>query len=93
MHIFNQRDEKDFGKDLLEFEKQSDILIEKGASELEHSKRKVYYDKFQEIIADECPMIYLYSPLRLVAMRNRVGNVVPTLLGGAVHNPAEIYIK
>lgn len=93
LHIFNQRDEKDFGKDLLEFEKQSDILIEKGASELEHSKRKVYYDKFQEIIADECPMIYLYSPLRLVAMRNRVGNVVPTLLGGAVHNPAEIYIK
>lgn len=93
LHIFNQRDEKDFGKDLLDFEKQSDILIEQGASELEHSKRKVYYDKFQEIIADECPMIYLYSPLRLVAMRNRVGNVVPTLLGGAVHNPAEIYIK
>lgn len=93
LHIFNQRDEKDFGKDLLEFEKQSDILIEQGASELEHSKRKVYYDKFQEIIADECPMIYLYSPLRLVAMRNRVGNIVPTLLGGVVHNPAEIYIK
>lgn len=93
LHIFNQRDEKDFGKNLLEFEEQADILIEKGASELEHSKRKVYYDKFQEIIADECPLIYLYSPLRLVAVRNRVGNVVPTLLGGAVHNPAEIYIK
>ena len=56
-------------------------------------KRKIYYDKYQEILADECPMIYLYSPLRLIAVRNRVGNVYPTILGGMVHNTSELYIN
>ena len=59
----------------------------------EFEKRKIYYDKYQEILADECPMIYLYSPLRLIAVRNRVGNVYPTILGGMVHNTSELYIK
>lgn len=93
LHIFNQREEKDFNKGLFDFEKEIDILFDKGASELEHNKRKIYYDKMQEIVYAECPMIYLYSPLRLIAVRNRVGNVYPTLLGGAIHNVSELYIK
>lgn len=93
LHIFNQREDKDFGKNLFDFEKEIDLLVDKGASEIEHEKRKVYYDKMQEVIYDERPMIYLYSPLRLVAVRNRVGNIYPTLLGGVIHNIPEIYIK
>lgn len=93
LHIFNQRDEKHFNQGLLDFEKKLDTLIEQGASELEHEKRKIYYDKYQEIVAEENPMIYLYSPLRLMAVRNRVGNIYPTNLGGVVHNLPELYIK
>lgn len=93
LHIFNQREEENFNKDLFDFEKKIDFLFDKGASELEHDKRKIYYDEFQEIVAEECPMIYLYSPLRLMAVKNSVGNIYPTLLGGVVHNVPEIYIK
>lgn len=93
LHIFNQRDEKDYNKGLLPFEKEMDLIFDKGAAELEFEKRKVYYDKYQEIIAEERPMIYLYSPLRLMAVRNRVGNISPTVLGGVIHNIPEIYIK
>ncbi|MCR5260830.1 MAG: ABC transporter substrate-binding protein [Candidatus Gastranaerophilales bacterium] len=93
LHIFNQRDENDYNKEMLDFERKVDVLFDKGASELEYEKRKIYYDEFQEIIADECPMIYLYSPLRLIAVKNRVGNVYPTILGGVIHNLPELYIK
>ncbi|MBQ2645560.1 ABC transporter substrate-binding protein [bacterium] len=93
LHIFNQREEKDYNKQLLDFEKETDFLFEKGASELEYEKRKIYYNKFQEIIAKERPMIYLYSPLRLMAVKNRIGNIQPTLIGGVIHNIPEIYIK
>ncbi len=93
LHIFNQRNENEYGKDLFDFEKKLDEIFDKGAVELQYEKRKIYYDKYQEIIADECPMIYLYSPLRLIAVKNRVGNIYPTLLGGVIHNPAELYIK
>ena len=77
----------------MDFEKELDTLIEQGASELEHEKRKIYYDKYQEIVAEENPMIYLYSPLRLMAVRNRVGNIYPTNLGGVIHNLPELYTK
>lgn len=93
LHIFNQREEKDFDKDLFDFEKETDYLYDKGAAELEYEKRKYYYDKFQEIITDERPMIYLYSPLRLMAVRNKIGNIQPTILGGVIHNIPELYIK
>ena len=93
LHIFNQRNEDEFGRDLFDFERKIDEIFDKGAAELEFEKRKIYYDKYQEILADECPMVYLYSPLRLIAVRNRVGNVYPTILGGMTHNPTELYIK
>lgn len=93
LHIFNQRHEHEFDKDLLDFEQKIDEIFDKGASELEFDKRKIYYDQYQEILAEECPMIYLYSPLRLIAIKNRIGNVYPTVLGGITHNPSELYIK
>jgi peptide/nickel transport system substrate-binding protein len=93
LHIFNQRTEKELNLNLLPFEKELDNIFDKGAAELDFNKRKYYYDKYQEIISEECPMIYLYSPLRIFAVRNRIGNIYPTLLGGVVHNPEEIFIK
>jgi len=93
LHIFNQRTEENLGKNVLPFEEQIDEIFEKGAAELNFEKRKKYYDKYQQIIYDERPVVYLYSQLRLIAVRNRIGNVYPTVLGGAIHNIAEIYVK
>ena len=93
IHFFNQRDENHLGKNILPFEKQLDEAFEKGAAELDFEKRKKYYDRYQQIIYYERPVVYLYSQLRLVAVKNRMGNVCPTVLGGAVHNLPEIYVK
>ena len=56
------------------------------------NKRKVFYDKYQEIIAEENPMLYLYAPLNIYALRNKVKNVYPTKIGGVIHSLSEIYI-
>ena len=92
LHMFNQRGEDDFNKGLLSWEKELDYLFEKGATALTFNERKKYYDRYQEIIYNEKPMIYLYSPLRITAIRNKFKNVYPTSLGGVLHNIEEIYI-
>ena len=92
LHVFNQRTEENYGKNVLQFEKDINEIYEKAASELNFEKRKEYYDRYQEIVYQQRPLIYLYSQLRLIAVRNRIGNVYPTVLGGAVHNLPEIYV-
>ena len=93
LHMFNQRSEKDFNKGLFDWEKELDYLFEKGATALTFDERKKYYDRYQEIIYNEKPMIYLYSPLRITAIRNKFKNIYPTSLGGVIHNIEEIYIN
>ena len=92
LHMFNQRNSNEFGQNLLPWEKELDYLFEKGAIAISFADRKKYYDRYQEIIYDEKPMIYLYSPLRITAIKNKFKNVYPTSLGGVLHNLEEIYI-
>lgn len=95
LHMFNQRSPDDLqGSDkLLNYEKELDELFEKGASHLDFKDRKKIYDQYQQVIYDNLPMIYLYSPLRIIAVRNRLGNINPTILGGVLYNLEDIYIK
>lgn len=93
LHMFNQRSQNDFGKNILPWEKELDFLFEKGATALTFASRKKFYDRYQEIIYNEKPMIYLYSPLRITAIRNKFKNVYPTSLGGVIHNIEEIYVE
>ena len=74
------------------WEKELDDIIEKGALELDFNKRKQIYDKYQEIIYNEKPIIYLYSPLIITAVRTKIKNLHPTALGGTMHNIDELYI-
>ena len=87
MRFPNDKEDK-----LLDWEKQIDDIIEQGALELDYNKRKVIYDKYQQIIYDEKPFIYLYSPLTITAVRNKIKNLYPTPLGGTLHNLYELYI-
>ena len=45
-----------------------------------------------KIIFEEKPIIYLYSPIRITAIRKKIKNIFPTPLGGLIHNLDEIYI-
>lgn len=92
LHMYNQRKPEEAGINVLPWEKELDYLFEKGATALTFKDRKKFYDRYQEIIYNEKPMIYLYSPIRISAIRNKFKNVYPTSLGGVIHNIEEIYV-
>ena len=95
LHQFNKRlkdDDKSTDK-LLPFEKELDEIFTKGALELDFNKRKKIYDRYQQIIHDENPMIYLYAPINISAIRNKVKNIYPTKLGGLIYDMAQIYVE
>lgn len=93
LHLFNMRKQNEFNTDILDWEEKLDKIIDDGALELDYNKRKIIYDKYQQIIYDNRPIIYLYSPLTIVAIRNNIKNIYPTQLGGTVHNLEELYIE
>jgi len=73
------------------WEKEIDDIFERAACELENAKRKVLYDRWQMIVSEEVPVVYLVNPAALYAVRNRFGNLRPTGYGGVFHNIEEIY--
>lgn len=75
------------------WEKRLDEIYDQAAGELDENKRKVLYDEFQVIAAQEVPMIYTVLASNIYAVRNRFGNLKPSAYAGAFHNIEEIYIK
>ena len=73
------------------WEAEIDKLYIEGAQELDEAKRKKIYDKWQEIVGEEQPLIYTVTPDSLVAMKNKFGNIKPTAYGGVTWNIEEIY--
>lgn len=92
LHLFNMRGEGETAK-LLPWEKQLDEIFDAAALELDFDKRRALYEEYQQLIYNEKPLIYLYSPLRIYAVRKKFGNLHPTEIGGVMHNIEEIYIK
>ena len=73
-----------------DWEKEIDRLMIAGAQELDENKRKQIYAKFQNIVQEELPVIYLVNPLSLTAVRNRVKGIKYSALGGAFWNIYEL---
>lgn len=92
LHMFNQRTPQEGKIGELPWEKELNKCYIKGALETDFANRKKYYDKYQEIVYNQKPMIYIYSPVRIVALRNKFKNIYPSSLGGITHNIEEIYI-
>ena len=94
LHMFNKRTPNDLKESdkILDFEKELETLFKKGALELNFKKRKQIYDKYQEIVAKENPMVYLYAPLNIIAIRKKVKNIFPTKTMGLIHSMSELYI-
>ncbi|MDR1168122.1 MAG: ABC transporter substrate-binding protein [Heliobacteriaceae bacterium] len=93
LHVFNQRLEKDRRSKRLPYEARIDELFKQGALAVKFEDRKKYYDEYQKIVYDEKPFIYIYSPIRIAAMRKKFKNVFPSSLGGLTHNVEEIYAE
>jgi peptide/nickel transport system substrate-binding protein len=103
LHMFDQRspgpDEKIVAPDARPWEKEIDSCFDKGATTFDEAQRHKYFDRYQELAFEKQPFIYLFSSLDITAMRNKIGNYLPTPLGvgspprGSMHNLEEIFIK
>ena len=89
LHMFNMGVPKD---ERFDWEKELDNLFEEGALKIKYEDRKPIYDRYQEIIYEENPIIYLYSPMQLYAIRKKIKNVFPSALNGLLYNLDEVYI-
>lgn len=81
------------GWEATDWELEIDRLFEAGVKELDESKRKEIYGRFQEIVAEQVPFIYLVNQLSLEAVRDRIENIKFSALGGAFWNLYELEVK
>lgn len=68
-----------------------DALLERGRKTCQQSERKVAYDRMQEILAEEQPLIFLYFRDMLPVVATRVRGIVPGPIG-IEHNMSEWYV-
>ena len=61
---------------------EADAIIDKIIKTTDDNERLRLYMEFQEMINEEQPWLYLYSPVQGLAVHKRFGNVIPT-----VHRP------
>jgi peptide/nickel transport system substrate-binding protein len=74
-----------------------EVLVDRyfrlGATTVDQNRRREYYNKFQEVVAEQVPVIYTTIPNAYVAVRNKFGNIRYTAYGGPFWNFPVIYIK
>lgn len=58
-----------------------DRLLDEGAATYDRNKRKEYYDKFQEIIAEDQPYTFLYVAYSLPIINARFHGIKPAPIG------------
>ena len=75
------------------WEAQVDRYFDLAATTVNQNQRKEYYNKYQEIIAEQVPVVYTAIPNAYDAVRNKFGNIKYTAFGGAFWNFPVIYIK
>ena len=60
---------------------EADEMLVKGRSTFDQKERKKYYDRFQEILAEDQPYTFLYVPDALVITHNRFRGIEPAPIG------------
>ncbi|HDQ04236.1 MAG TPA: peptide-binding protein [Deltaproteobacteria bacterium] len=68
-----------------------DALLEKARSAFDERKRKKYYDRFQEILAEDQPYTFLYVPDELTIINRRFRGIEPAPIGLG-HNFIKWYV-
>jgi peptide/nickel transport system substrate-binding protein len=86
LHMFNQKLPSSKKWEAQDWEKDIDNLFEEGATTLDEIKRKEIYDKYQVIVAEKLPYIYIANRIQLYPVRNHFFNVNVTPIGGPVWN-------
>ncbi|MBV9396752.1 MAG: ABC transporter substrate-binding protein [Bryobacterales bacterium] len=76
------------------WEAEIDQLMEKQMVTLNPSERRKQYERVQEIVAEQVPMIFLVTPNVVVAQRGNVGNFRPAVMDHfTLWNSSELYLR
>jgi len=64
-----------------------DELLERGRSSCVEAERKKYYDRLQEVLAEEQPLVFLYFRDALPVVSSRIHGIVPAPNGIKYNSP------
>lgn len=96
LHTFNQGPQPGEpplkGWEASDWEKEIDRLYIAAAQELDETKRKAIYARFQQIAQEQLPFINLVERLTLDAVRDRIQGIKYSALGGAFWNLYELKV-
>jgi len=70
---------------------EADEMLEKARSVFNQAERKKYYDRFQEILAEDQPYTFLYVPDDLIIVSHRIRGIEPAPIGIS-HNFIKWYV-
>jgi peptide/nickel transport system substrate-binding protein len=80
--IWNSKKTGENELNFINFQNQEvDRLLDLGASTYDKEERKKYYDKFQEIIAEEQPYTFLFVQYSLPTINSRFHGIEPAPIG------------
>ncbi|MEE8368307.1 MAG: ABC transporter substrate-binding protein [Thermoanaerobaculia bacterium] len=86
-HLWNLGQERAFG-----WEVELDRLLKGQVGEMDASERKRMYDRVQELLAENLPVIFLVSPRVLVGAKSGIENFRPAVLDhSTLWNVEELY--
>jgi peptide/nickel transport system substrate-binding protein len=71
----------------------TDEILMKARKTLDIQKRKYLYHKFQKIIADDSPYVFLWYPSNIYAFNKRIMGISRPNPVGIFLNPERLYIK
>lgn len=78
-------------KPATDWEAEIDRLFDQGATTVDQNKRKQLYNRWQEIVAEQTPLIYFTTTLTQPAFRNTLANFSPAPL--AFYDTETIYYR
>ncbi|MDR7435238.1 MAG: ABC transporter substrate-binding protein [Armatimonadota bacterium] len=90
LHMWNPKQEKP----ATDWEAEIDRLFDQAQTTIDPKKRKELYDRWQVIVSEQLPLIYLTTPLTQYAVRNTLGNVRRSPYDfGAIWNGEQVFYK
>ncbi|MGB3532948.1 MAG: ABC transporter substrate-binding protein [Microcoleaceae cyanobacterium] len=97
LHTFNQGPQPGEGNiegwTVSDWEREIDRIFVEASQEFDTDKRKALYGRFQQIVAEQVPFLYMVNPLSFEAIRNRITGIQYTPLGGGFWNLYELDIE
>lgn len=74
------------------WEAEIDSIFAAASAELDEGKRKLLYDEWQRIAAEELPLVYTVLPEQIFCLSDKFRNVNPSVTGGLLHSVERLYI-